>query len=369
MPKPVNGSWLKRYGMDAGAAFVLLAACVYAALKPIWDWDIIPYVALAMHLQGLDWSGAHAGVYGWVATLPEVWRDDLMSREFYRAAVAADGESLRQVSVFYQARIGYYGLLAGLNGVGLTMDMAVHLLNLIGQLVLGVTLWLWVRPFATGTPWRMAGWLVFFTFLMFNPTVMKLARWSSPDGLVAALYVLGVYGAIIQKHRWWTLAWLAMVLLRPNTALWLMPLLVWAGFQARACVIPLAIATGTGLMLQTLLPNYPLAVLWQHTFGFPYAYPAGVRLEWGWDVYQTTWWNRISHLHGRDLIVWGTMVGSVAWVWFRQSPHLLLAIAVVVGGCLQLLMFPAFWERYFAGLCLVVLMLAVTVPPCRTPAR
>ena len=347
-----------------GLAFVLLIiACCYAWAKPMWDWDVIPYLALAKATQGLDWPAAHAWVYAWVNTLPEAWRTDLLGREFYRSAVASDVESLRQVSVFYQARIGYYGLLGWLNSLGIEAKHAVQGMNMVGQIMLGGTVWMWMRRQVTGRRLQVTDglWMLFYAFMLFNPTVMKLARWSSPDGLVAACYVLGMYLLVMHRTRWAGLAWLVMVLLRPNTVLWLAPVGVWAMFQARFMVLPLLGVGGVAMGLNHLFPNYPLAVVWQHTFGFPYVYPMGVSLDWGWEVYRTTWLNRLSQLHGRDLVVWVIMFASLVWLWAKQAPNRWLAASVVAGGCLQVLAFPAFWERYFAGLAVVMVLLAT---PC-----
>lgn len=331
----------------------------------MWDWDVIPYLALAFHAQGLDWPAAHAAVYAWVAALPEPWSTDLLTRDVYRASVAADAESLRQVGGFYQARVGYYGLLAALEYVGVTPAIAVQGINLVGQVVLGGTIWAWLRPYVRGVWWQVGLWMLLYAVLLFNPTVMKLARWSSPDGLVAALYVLGMYGVVRHRSPWAAAAWLVMVLLRPNTALWLAPVAMWAWWQARYMMWPLLGVGMVAVAIQWLFPNYPLSVVWQHTFGFPYTHPAEVHLAWTHDVYMATFKNRIGLLHGRDAVVWGLMAACTGLMWATQAPVRWLATAVMAGACLQLAVFPAFWERYFGGIaiCLVLMALSALIKP------
>lgn len=356
------------------ALLLLLAAMAYAALKPMWDWDLVAYLGLAKAWSSTDWVDIHAWVYSLVETLPPSIRDDFLARDVYRAAVATDPEALRQAAGFYQARIGYTGLLAGLMALGMPVLLAVQGLSLVGQALLGGLMWLWLKR----GHWPYWVVLPAYAFLLFNPTVMKLARWSSPDGLVAAMLVLGLY-LMLRNNRWWLAAFVAMVLFKPNAILFLAPVGLWALVYRRDIAVPLlGLAALAGAIL-LVFPNYPMAVLWEHGFGSPFAHPATaaealkagtVSAAWAtpgynWELLQA----RTMGLHGRDLIVWLLMAGSVAFCWMRRGMcPALLASALFAGACLQILLFPAFWERYFAGIAVAVLLLAAVgspIPPLK----
>lgn len=349
---------------DWAALALLLAACVYAFAKPIWDWDVIPYLALARHWTVADWEAVHGWVYGVVNGLPDPWKLDLQGRDAYRWAVMADSGALRQVSVFYQARAGYTLPLAGLVGMGIPAALAVQGLNLVGQVTLGGAVWAWLRRL------EMTAWVALpvFAFFLFNPTVMKMARWSSPDGLVAASFVLGAYLLLHVRGRWWVAPWAAMVLLKPNMVVMLAPLGAWAWLMWSPAVLPLLGLGVLGAAMLWWLPTYPLSVLWQHTFTQTVPHPAELAPGWPQGFYAKVMLERLRGLHGRDLVVWAVMALSTVWVWAKAAPTRGFALAVLAGCVAQILVFPAFWERYFAGPAAVLALLAVSAA-CARRAR
>jgi hypothetical protein len=349
------------------AMALLFAAMLYAAWKPMWDWDVIAYLALAKAWSVSNWGDIHVWVYGLVDQLPN--RIDLLNRDVYRAAVATDPEALRQNVGFYQARIGYTGLLAGLMGLGVPALLAVQGLSLLGQALLGTVMWRWMKT----AHWPAWGALLVYAFLLFNPTVMKLARWSSPDGLVAALLVLGLF-LLLRHNRGWMVAWAVAVLFKPNVVLFLAPVGLWALAYRREAALPLVGLAGLASLILFFFPNFPMAVLWEHGFGTPFAHPATaaeayragtISAAWGapgykWVILEA----RVLGLHGRDLVVWAIMAASVAACWaLRDRRVAWLASALFVGACGQIVLFPAFWERYFAGIAVCVLLLAMAGNP------
>lgn len=352
---------------DWAALALLLAAMLYAVLKPMWDWDIITYLALAKAYGTPSWGDIHAWVYALVDQLPN--RHDMLARDVFRAGVATDPEGLRQNTGFYQARIGYTGLMAGALALGLPILGFVQALSLAAFGLLAVVMWRWLKT----THWPAWATLLVFAFLIFNPTVMKLARWSSPDGMVAALLVLGLY-LFLRNNRGWMLAWGAMLFFKANAIIFLAPVGVWALVYRRDAALPLLGLAAVAATILFFYPNFPMAVLWEHGFGEPFIHPAsaaealkaGVATEawasrvYDWELVQA----RLLRLHGRDLLVWLAMAGSVGFCWVWRGPRLAsLATALFVGACLQILLFPAFWERYFAGVAVGLLLLAMAGSP------
>jgi hypothetical protein len=338
--------------LDGAAWAVVAAALAYAVLKPIWDWDVIPYLFLAKMLGGVGVAEAHGWVYGVVAGMPEHWRADLLGREEFRQIVARDPESLRQVSRFYAERLGYYGLVAGLMKVFGPLG-AVQVVNALGQVVLGGTVWAWLRRLRLG--WW--GVLVLAVVLAF-PSVMKVARWSNPDGLVAGLLVLGVYLAVFRRDGWFGVAWLAMVMLKPNTALWVAPLgVLWLWRRDWGRVAMLALVGVMAGLLHFGLPPYGLILSLKHAFVGAYAYPETVHLGWDFGFWLTCLSERMLGLHGRDLLVFGVFVVSAGLALARGGQRG-VALALLVGVVAQVLAFPGFWERLYIGPVLAMGLLA-----------
>lgn len=337
---------------DWAAAAVVAAALVYAVLKPMWDWDVIPYLFLAKMSEGVGVLEGHRWVYAVVFSMPDYWRADLLGREEFRQVVAHDPESLRQVSRFYAERLGYYTLVAGLMKIFGPLG-AVQMVNGVGQVMLGGTVWAWLRRLR-------AGWwgVLILAVVMACPSVMKVARWSNPDGLVAALLLLGVYLSVVRQGGWFGLAWLTMVLLKPNTALWVAPfgvLWLWRrDWQRVAMLVPVGVMAG---LLHFGLPPYGLVLSLKHAFVGAYAYPERVPAGWDSGFWLTCLSERMLGLHGRDVLLFGLflLAGGLALVRPTvRGP----ALALLVGVAAQVLVFPGFWERLYVGPVLAMALLA-----------
>lgn len=343
------------------AAALCACALAYALLFPIWDWDLIPYIYLAHTLLGDTPAAAHAAAYAAVAQLPETTQTALLTKEAFRQTVAQNPQSLQQVSAFYADRVGYYGLLAGGISLGLSPLIAIQLLNLLGQCVLALAVAAWVRL-------RTWGYVLGFGLFLFFPSVMKIARWSNPDGLVAGLFVAVMYGLThVSKLSARGQAGLvgagvlAMVVLRPNMVCILLPVAVAFGVLRQPLKATLlAAGVGAGGLVHLLLPGYGLPVLWEHTFTGAFAFPADVTVSFHVASYLYLLAGRMADLHGRDLLLAVMAIGSATGVvWRGNTEQKILTFALLVGLALQFMLFPALWERLILAPVLVCGLLAI----------
>lgn len=345
---------------EVAAAIVVMAAAVYALLKPIWDWDVIAYLALAKQLGGADWASVHSWTYETIRLLPDYWRFDLLGREMFRETVARDPEALRQVSAFYAERFGYYGVLRALMMVGVPALVGIQLLNGVALGFLARVVWAWLKK--AYTSW---GAVVGLAVVLFFPSVMKVLRWSNPDGLVAACYVAGIYAWIEGKVRWSYAAFGTMVLFKPNTLLWVAPLVLIRAWERNwSAAWSLALIVVAAAAVHAILPHYSPMVGWHHTFVGAFAYPEELRLPFSSDFYVHLLKARMLDLHGRDLLLFILMWLSLALlIWRGGQQRALLALAIVSGVGVQVLIFPGFWERLYVGPVLALVLLAT---PCLT---
>ncbi|MCP5405723.1 MAG: hypothetical protein H6922_05840 [Pseudomonadaceae bacterium] len=348
---------------DAIAATVVLAAWVYVWTHPLWGWEVIPYLTLAKTALGHSWAEAHGWVYDWVRHLPDFWREDLLQRHFHRAAVAKDPESLRQLAVFYHANVGFYGLLAGLLAAGLSAGVAVMFTNLLGMGLLAGASWLWLRPAVVASHgWRRWFWWLVWLAIVLNPLTLLVMRASGPDGLAVGLLVAGMYGLTHGRWPWTAAAWIAMSLVQPITALLVVALLPWACVRAKplvALLLGIAVLAGG---LSVLFPGYGLPVLWQHTFGFPYTYPAGVTLVWEWPMYQATLLARLGDIGMVELAAWLLTLALAARMVYLRTPWWGVAVALLAGAIVREGMFPTLWAGDVVGVAVLVVLLALR--PC-----
>lgn len=338
----------------------MLLAGVWVAVHPVWLWDAIPYAALAEVWRGSSWVDAHAAVYGWVGSLPDFWREDLLQGHMHRASVAADPESLRQLGGFFHQQAGYTALLAGLQALGMGFAAASMVPNLLAWGVLAGVLYVWLRPHMQARQgWTYIGVWLFWALLVANPLTLVVMRISGPEALVAAGYVAGVWAALHRRRGLATVAWLLLTVVRPLSVVTLVPLVAWAVWCRRDLLLPLALAGVAALAVAYAFPNYPLAVVWQHSFGFPYSYPLGVNLEWTWPMFQATYLAQLEQAGMIPLGLWLVMVGATTRLWLTGRQHG-VAVLLLVGGVLQTLVFPSFGVRYTMGLALALLVLLLT---------
>lgn len=360
----LNGRWEPLLAV----LFVLLAIG-YAVAKPIWDWDVIPYQALAAHVSGVDWATAHRSAYTLVDGLPDSVKVPLYTLEPFRETVATDPESLRQVSGFYADRIGFYLLLAGLQGIGLPPAWSFTALGLLALCTVAGVTWAW-----SATLWGRRYALVALVVVLAFPSLMKVYRLSNPDGLVAAMMLLGGWLWLYRKGSYAILAWLVMIVLRPNTAVWLMPLgaaLLAHAIRGRGSVMPVIELAALGLAaaaLQLWADGYGLTVLLHHTFESPFAYPATIQAAWDWGWHAELLTRRLAGIGGRDfLLFYGMLAAAGVMLWRGAGEARNLGLCLVAGALLMVLLFPGFWERHYAGLVLTVVMCAVTSTSRRHP--
>lgn len=352
------------------AVLFILLAMVYALAKPIWDWDVIPYQALAAHLAGTDWATAHRSAYTLVDGLPDDVRTPLYTLEPFRQTVASDVESLRQVSGFYADRAGYYALLAGLQAVGIPAAWSFTLLGLVAMLIVASVTWVWSLRL-----WGPRKALLALAVVLAFPSLMKIYRLSNPDGLVAACMVLGGYLWLYSRGSYAILAWLAMALLRPNSAIWLAPLgaaLLAQALRGRGGWLPVLEFTALGavaLGLQVMFGGgYGLSILLHHTFESPYPYPATLQIAWDWSWYADLLTRRILGIGGRDfLLFYGMLAATGVMVWHGTGEAKNLGLCLVAGALLMVLLFPGFWERHYVGLVLTVVLCAASATARRPP--
>lgn len=350
------------------AALVMIGAAVlYAWMKPIWDWDVIPYLYIAKMLAGGGgYVHAHAWVYDMINQLPAAVVHDLRAREHFREIVANSPLSLAQLAGFYEARQGYIGLLAILIKLHIPPFTAIQLLNAGGQILLGFMVWRWLQHMPLRGPYtRQIGISVCLAIILAFPSVMKVARWSNPDGLVAATYLAGAY-LLWKQSSWWAVCAFMMVALKPTTIVFFLPLGGWFAWHRRWQDLMYWIGIGVvaGWLLGTY-GHYSLTQLWHHTFigamAYPEKWPASqpvlhFYIYEKFAFYLEIMRMRMGGLHGRDMVLFVVFgVCSVYAVAKKQG----LAMMLAGGIALHVLLFPGFWERLVVGPVLALVLMVV----------
>ncbi len=217
-----------------GTLFFIAFVCgltLFAALRPEYGYDFIPYLGATLAWSGADMATAHLQAYAWMQTVapPDAYAA-LTTGDDYRLRQAADPAAFGSILPFYSIKIGYLALLALALEYG---DPAVWAwtASLLAGLATGLITLLWMRrdDAVVLAPTVAA--------LMLGAGFFELLRVPSPDAIAAPLLLLA-----------------ALLWIRGRDWLWLLPLAVAFLFRPDTVVFALAIALAVPLFGQRALP-------------------------------------------------------------------------------------------------------------------
>ena len=360
----------------AAAAVLYAALCLHFAYRdlsePAHNWDMLPYMAVVLHMDGLEPVAAHQRVYAEIARSP--MRDMFTGQRdqvAYRLAVARDPEALRQQLPFYQIKPLFnlsnyllYRLRADLLDCSLWTSILFFLLA-------ALVLFLWLARFLS-PPWLLlcSSAALYFTGLF------ALGGVSSPDTMAAALLALG---AFLWRRRGRDIYLLAGALLaqaaRPDYAIFGWGLVLGAAFwrreagRGRALAYLLA-SLSLYLAVDLHYGGYSWSMFFEHSFLSYHAYPARETASVSLAAYLATMrdeWaglfagSRLLSLLLMQVILYLPCRGGMGGERFRNVlwPVLCLDLAIAT----HFLIHPALLLRYFVGPYLLMLIWCLQAAP------
>jgi hypothetical protein len=201
------------------AVLVALTLVAYAGwAKPYYNWDLLPYTAVALRLGGVPEDSLHARTYAAAREgLAEPIYQMLVEAGEYRSAVAADAEVFRQQLPFYAAKPAFPVLLAAATRLGLHPIRAAALVPRLVYLILAAAVVVWAVAAFGSTVGPLVGLAVAGL-----PFVIDLARLATPDGLSTCFIVTSLVLLLERRASVWALAVAtAAVLVRPDNVIWI----------------------------------------------------------------------------------------------------------------------------------------------------
>lgn len=208
-------------------ALILVTAVLCA--RPNYDWDLLPYSALALAVDIHDPDSVHARAYAEArrALPPAKYALLVDSINPYRRQASEDPAFFSRELSFYSVKPLYVAAIYGFYRAGVPLPRATVLPSLISFVVLGVLLLIWTRKYIA-EPYAAALSLV----MLLTPFVELNARASTPDLLTALLLLLGAFGILEGRSRTAALTIMALaVLVRVDAVLFVV---VMGVFVARA---------------------------------------------------------------------------------------------------------------------------------------
>jgi len=225
---------------------VFLVLTLLLARRPYYNWDMFPYMAIAMEKPGIPFDSIHRQVY-------HAAKSAMSLHDF--EAIAQRQPDLRDDPGKFEAILAYFIIKPGYTlpvtlfyVAGVDPLLATCLPSLISYFCLGCLAYFWGRRHAPPVPAAMLALVIGL-----SPLIVDLARYSSPDMLCALICALGFLFIVKDKpYRGLTML-LAAVWVRPDTVLLLTALTLGLALSKRIRWIESGAFIIAGLLSVTLV--------------------------------------------------------------------------------------------------------------------
>jgi hypothetical protein len=365
-----NKIYLMRKKLLLFCFLVFLCLLGYVGYKrPFYNWDMLAYMAIILRHEHTDFEHVHAGVYSTIQhQLPsDAYRDLVDGDLHYRRSMAASAAQFEMILPFYLVKPLYTWLVFVFYKLGTPLIQATILPSVLGYVLLGGLLFVWVRKYLSG----IYAWL-FTTFLMLSSFVWELSRYSTPDAVSAFLMMGALFSLVERKSP--ILVFLCLflaVLARLDNIIPAFFLLVLGRFYGRGEVewrrggfsLMTAMLVALFFFVTTPLSSYGWNPFYYPTFmkwlNLSYAYQPAFRPT---DYFTLA----ISHLMGGlfyTYIFLFLALGVLAFYSYRNKTFfplsfeqkLLLAILLSMG--VRFILQPVIADRFFVPYYLLVILL------------
>lgn len=264
--------------MLASVAVVFLAASLYLARRPYYNWDMFPYMALVLWESEKPFDSIHAAVYNTA-------RENMQAKDFQaissrQPTLMNDPSAFLEVLPYFQVKPGYTLLSRFFFSLGINPLTATWLPSIIGYFGLCLTLFLWS---ATKAPVTAAG--LFTAIVATSPPLTDLARYSSPDMLASFVFLVGMVMTISGRLHIAMALFTATLSIRPDAILLTVPvtLALWyanklsarqaVGWSVTGIALVAMLFVGKDLLGQYVLADLSINERWN-------AYSNGMNAVW-----------------------------------------------------------------------------------------
>ncbi len=194
---------------------LLLTVTLLLGQRPYYNWDMFPYMAIALSNPSVPFDSTHRQVYRIAkAELPSQDFEAISSRQ---PELMKDAASFQNILKYFTIKPGYNAFVWALYHLGANLVAATYLPSLFSYLTLGLLLFWWTQR--TGPP-MLAGLAT--VVIMLAPPMVDLARYSSPDMLCALVSATGFLLIMSARTLPGLMVLLTAVLIRPDALILLL---------------------------------------------------------------------------------------------------------------------------------------------------
>lgn len=217
--------------------------------KPLYNWDLIPYTALALQSNAITNDSLHQLTYQKV-------KEQIPEKDFklltdsvnqYRNKTFTNSKIFYRELVYYKVKPLYIKAVSFFYGLGFPIVIATVLPSIVSYFLIGLLVFIWLRKYYPPLHTFCISLLISLL-----PFMLWTARTSSPDMLNALFILTGCY-FLIEKEKIITgiLLLFLSVFIRPDSILIFSLLLLWLFLEKKISskIFSLILLASIGCML------------------------------------------------------------------------------------------------------------------------
>jgi hypothetical protein len=244
----------------------LLPIAIFAYRKPLYNWDMLAYMALIVRIDHKDPVTIHQVVYSSAKeTIPNNAYDLLINSGYRKKMADSPGEFYQQLP-FYSVKPFYTGMTYLFYKAGFSLPVSTVLPSILSCMLIGVLLFYWLQKYLG----------LFFTFsagllIMYSGIMIESERLSSPDAL-SAFFLLFSFYVILEKPSWrWLTVLLALSIFTRLDNVIAGVLIASFLFFIKKSIVRISLKQYV-LMLIVLIASYAATSLFASSFGWDMLY-------------------------------------------------------------------------------------------------
>ncbi|MCB0700230.1 MAG: hypothetical protein H6551_01495 [Chitinophagales bacterium] len=325
-------------------AIVLIGINVFAINnKPIYGWDILPYMALIFEHDDNDINSIHDKVYSTVKTEQEAGRvrsgayGELVTERIpYRAQCFADAEKFQGELTYYRTKPLYHFSSYILYKVGISPINSTIIPSMISAFFILLILFFWLARYS-----NQVFSLVITLIAAQLPAFLEIQNNSAPDAMSHLFLFLSLYLYDTRIAKWMILMCLGLAILTRVDNVIFSCVLTYFIYQPslkstlKVIVGSVAICIVAFMIIPYLLGNN---ILWFRDFKFLESH-----VQYYFHVRNVF---RELQIHGTYL-VW-TILGIVM-LFHKNTDIRRLATISGITVLIHLILFPSLQERFFVS--------------------
>ncbi len=362
-------NWFEQPLFISGIYAAIWLLIAYLAFTfPLYNWDIIPYVACVLDWQGLDNNTLHQHTFAEMhAALPLGMYDSYTQADNYRQILASNPVAFAEQLPFHHIRPLYTALNSLWFMLGVPLAKTTVLTSIVSALWMAALVFLWLQQNGLNGIQLLVSSLL----LALCSGILQISNVSTADALSAAMLLTAFY--CLQYHSInWAYCYL-LLSLTARTDNIIVIIIIWIALNTQQFkilkqtlqtlplhliywrVTQLAILFFIYGLIQFFSAGYGWQITFYHTFIEQLAFPAQQAIHLSFNQYLTVllpktleaFYSVNSLFFNFTLLVFlnfnveNSSQNAIIKRNIFLNNYLMLALII------HLLLFPAFWQRFF----------------------